>query len=134
MNKILDVVEDIKQNITDNQCKTIMESLMEINKINNQYKSIMESLENQERHKFMCLFNWLDTKLEITDNAYSCIKRRDLQKYVIMIYFDNRYNENIDFVKFCKIILCFQQKSKGVFINICMLSTEIKINIYRNIL
>jgi hypothetical protein len=30
MNKILDVVEDIKQNITDNKYKTIMESLMEI--------------------------------------------------------------------------------------------------------
>ena len=34
MNKILDVVEDIKQNIKDNQYKTIMDSLMEINKIN----------------------------------------------------------------------------------------------------
>ena len=33
MNKILDVMEDIKQNITDNQYKTIMESLMEMNKI-----------------------------------------------------------------------------------------------------
>ena len=32
MNKILDVMEDIKQNITDNQYKTIMESLMEISK------------------------------------------------------------------------------------------------------
>ena len=35
MNKILDVVEDIKQNIQDNQYKTIMESLMEMNKISN---------------------------------------------------------------------------------------------------
>ena len=34
MNKILDVVEDIKQNITDNQYKTIMESLMEISNTN----------------------------------------------------------------------------------------------------
>ncbi len=32
MNKILDVMEDIKQNITDNQYKTIMDSLMAINK------------------------------------------------------------------------------------------------------
>ncbi len=38
----------------------------------------------------MCLFNWFDTKLEITDNAYSCIKRSDLQKYVIANYFDYR--------------------------------------------
>ena len=30
MNKILDVMEDIKQNITDNQYKIIMDSLMEI--------------------------------------------------------------------------------------------------------
>ncbi len=29
MNKILDVVEDTKQNIIDNQYKTIMESIME---------------------------------------------------------------------------------------------------------
>ncbi len=95
MNTILDVVEDIKQNITDNQYKTIMESLMEVNKTNNQYKSIMESLENsiQERNKFMSLFNWLDTKLEITDNAYSCIKRSNLHIFVITNYFDNRYNE-----------------------------------------
>ena len=32
MNKILDVLEDIKQNITDNQYKTIKESLIEIEK------------------------------------------------------------------------------------------------------
>ena len=30
MNKILDVMEDVKQNITDNQYKIIMDSLMEI--------------------------------------------------------------------------------------------------------
>jgi hypothetical protein len=32
MNKILDVMEEIKQNITDNQYKTIMDSLIEIHK------------------------------------------------------------------------------------------------------
>ena len=37
MNKILDVMEDIKQNITDNQQKIIMDSLMEIHKIKNIY-------------------------------------------------------------------------------------------------
>jgi len=31
MNKILDVMEDIKQKITDNEYKILMESLMEIN-------------------------------------------------------------------------------------------------------
>ena len=30
MNQIIDVMEDIKQNITDNQYKIIMDSLMEI--------------------------------------------------------------------------------------------------------
>jgi len=39
MNKILDVMEDVKQNITDNQYKIIMDSLMEINKENGQEKS-----------------------------------------------------------------------------------------------
>ncbi len=31
MNKILDVMENVKQNITDNEYKIIMDSLMEIN-------------------------------------------------------------------------------------------------------
>ncbi len=35
MNKSLDVVEDIKENITDHQYKIFMDSLMEINKIYN---------------------------------------------------------------------------------------------------
>ena len=71
MNKILDVVEDIKQNITDNQYKTIMESLMEIN---NKDK-IPLLANNQERYKFVCLFNWLDTKLEITEDSDHSITR-----------------------------------------------------------
>ena len=33
MNKILDIVEKIKQKITDNEYKIIIDSLMEINKI-----------------------------------------------------------------------------------------------------
>jgi hypothetical protein len=46
MNKILDVVEDIKQNIKKNQYETIMESLMEINEI---YK-LPSLYGNQERN------------------------------------------------------------------------------------
>ena len=95
MNKILDVVEDIKQKLTDNEYKTIMDSLMEVNKIS-KFKILNE---DQERNKFVCLFNWLDTKLEITEYKNDCIKRGDLQKYVITNYFNNRYYENIDFVK-----------------------------------
>ena len=46
MNKILDVVEDIKQNITDNQYKIIMDSLMEINKIETKNKILKVLLLN----------------------------------------------------------------------------------------
>ncbi len=35
MNKILDVMEDTKKNITDKEYKTIMDSLIEIHKTNN---------------------------------------------------------------------------------------------------
>ena len=76
MNKILDVVEDIKQNITDNQYKTIMESLMEINNNGNKLPLLTN---NHKLNKIACLFNWLDTKLKITDYEYACIKKTDLQ-------------------------------------------------------
>ena len=95
MNKILDVVEDIKQNITDTQYKTIMESLMEINNTNK--LSLLTS--NYKLNKIICLFSWLDTKLKITDHEYNCIKKTDLQKYVITNYFDNCYYLYIDLVK-----------------------------------
>ena len=94
MNKILDVIEDIKQNITNNQYKTIMDSLMEVNKIS-KFKILNE---NHERNKFFCLFIWLDTKLEITENKEDCIKRGELETYIINNYFDYRYYENIKFV------------------------------------
>ena len=107
MNKILDIVEDIKQNITNNQYKTIMESLMEIN---NKDK-IPLLTNNQERYKFVCLFNWLDTKLDITEYSGHSITRNELQKYVITNYFNCRYYENIDFVKqILKIYLTFSTK------------------------
>jgi hypothetical protein len=96
MNKILDVMEDIKQNITDNQYKTIMESLMEINNNGNKLPLLTN---NHKLNKIACLFNWLDTKLKITDHEYACIKKTDLQKYVITNYFDNCYYLYIDLVK-----------------------------------
>ncbi len=61
MNKILDVVEDIP----DNQYKELSK---ECNKTN-----LLPLLsENQESNKFVDLFDWLDTKLEITDNENNC--------------------------------------------------------------
>ena len=110
MNKILDVVEDIKQNITDNQYKTIMESLMEINNDGNKLPWITN---NHKLNKIICLFNWLDTKLKITDHQYNCINKTHLQKYVITNYFDNCYYQNIDLVKqLLKIYFKFSTKEQ----------------------
>ena len=110
MNKILDVVEDIKQNITDNQYKILMESLMEINNNGNKLPLLTN---NHKLNKIVCLFNWLDTKLKINDDQYSCINRIHLQKYVITNYFDNCYYENIDLVKqLLKIYFKFSTKDQ----------------------
>ena len=91
MNKILDV-EDIKQNITDNQYKIIMDSLMEVNKIPLVYK-------NHKSNKFICLLQWLDTKIIITDDVNDKIKRNELYKFIIINYYYYNYYANIDFVK-----------------------------------
>jgi hypothetical protein len=55
-----------------------MDSLMKVYKMN-KINNLPLLSENQERNKFICLFNWLDTKLEITENRYRYIKRMDLQ-------------------------------------------------------
>ena len=93
MNKILDVVEDIKQNITDNQYKIIMDSLMEI------HKTPLMNNNNHMNNKFVCLFQWLDTKLELTDCRHDFIKRNELYKFIITKYFNDIFYKNIDFVK-----------------------------------
>jgi hypothetical protein len=92
MNKILDVVEDIKQNITDNQYKIIMDSLMEVHKIEN---------INIKSFTFKCytLMNWLDSKLVLDPEHYKQIKKTKLEEYIIKRQYDSRYYENIDFVK-----------------------------------
>ncbi len=58
MNKNLDVVEDIKHNIQDNQCKTIMDSFMEVTKINNNDNKSTLLSKNQEHYKLFYSFNW----------------------------------------------------------------------------
>ena len=94
MNKILDVVEDIKEIITDNQYKTVMDSLMEIHKIE-------ERNINNESTSYKCfaLLNWLDTKLELTDDSSDLIKKRDLYKFIISKFYQDLYFKNIDFMK-----------------------------------
>jgi len=110
MNKILDVMEDIKQKITDNEYKILMESLMEINNNGNKLPLLTT---NHKLNKIACLFNWLDTKLKINDDQYSYINRIHLQKYVITNYFDNCYYENIDLVKqLLKIYFKFSTKEQ----------------------
>ncbi len=88
MNKILDIVEDIKQNITDNQYKIIMDSRMEINKIEN---------KNVKSSAFKCitLMNWLDSKLELEPEGYNQIKKTELQEFIIKNLYDYKYYENI---------------------------------------
>ena len=103
MDEILDVMEDIKQNITDNQYKTIMESLMEVDKSNKKLLAI------NKPNKFVCLINWIDSKIEITNNKDDKIGRLALQKYIIVNYFDDRYFENIDFLK--EILKIYFEKS-----------------------
>lgn len=95
MNKILDVMEDIKQNITDNQYKVIMDSLMEIHKIKE------EKINNEcTSHKCIALLNWLDTKLELTDDSSDLIKKSDLYVFIITEYFNGvNYEYNKDFMK-----------------------------------
>ncbi len=63
MNKILDVVEDIKQNITDNQYKTIMDSLMEIHKTNNNGSLLPLLTVNQKLNKFASFFQLVKYKI-----------------------------------------------------------------------
>ena len=106
MNKILDVMEDIKQNITDNQYKIIMDSLMAINKDPIIYK-------NHKSKEFIWLLEWLDTKLEITDTCRDSIKRNELYKFIITEYFNDVYFQNEDFVKQVVKIFFFMHERKG---------------------
>ena len=96
MNKVLDVVEDIKNKLTDNEYKTIMDSLMEVHKIEN--KNI-----NIKGFVFKCftLMNWLDSKLifQLDTDTHKQIKKTKLEEYIIKRLYDNRYYENIDFVR-----------------------------------
>ena len=103
MNKILYIAKDIP----DNQYK---ELLKECNKAN----LLPLYSENQESNKFVNLFNWLDTKLEITDNENNCIKKIYLQNYVINNYFYYFNNRTYDFVKqILKIYFTFSTKKQS---------------------
>ncbi len=64
--------------------------------------------ENEERTKFIRLFNWLDKKLKSNS-----IKKTKLERYVTANYFEIWHHKNIDFAeKVLKVYLCSQQKNK----------------------
>ena len=86
MNKILDVVEDIKPNITENQYNKIMEGLNEIFPLLS---------ENRQLNRLIRFFNWLDTKLEITNNCDDSINRKELYKYINENYKESFYSNDI---------------------------------------
>ena len=122
MDKILDVMEDIKQNITDNQYKTIMDSLMKIHKDPIIYK-------NHKSNKFICLLKWLDTKLQLTDSCCDSIKRNELYKFVTE-YFNDVSFQNKDFVKqVVKIFFLCMKEKDTVFCIFIMLNIEIETTI-----
>ena len=54
---------------------------------------------NHKNNKFICLLQWLDTKLEITNSADDEIKRNELYKFIIINFYYYNYYANIDFVK-----------------------------------
>ena len=104
MNKILDAVEDIKPNITENQYNKIMEGLNEIFPLLS---------ENRQLNRLIRFFNWLDTKLEITNDWDDSINRKELYKYIkenykescnsngiIKLYFEFTTNEQTDYNEF----------------------------------
>ena len=76
MNKILDVVEDIKQNITDNQYKTIMDSLMKIKNENEKEERVTRLYYTQNEFDEMTKVTiklTINQFFEYTDDFYDCV-------------------------------------------------------------
>ena len=96
MNQILEIMEDIKQNITDKQYKTIMDSLKDI--YENKKNSISVSLS---RHNIIRLMDWLDYNLILLPETMDShrIKKKELNKKIIQDLYNGKYYDNINFVK-----------------------------------
>jgi hypothetical protein len=76
MNKILDVVEDIKQNITDNQYKIIMDSLMEIKNGKEKEERVTRLYYTQNEFDEMTKVTiklTINQFFEYTDDFYDCV-------------------------------------------------------------
>ena len=96
MNQNLEIMEDIKQKITDKQYKTIMDSLKDI--YENKKNSISVSLS---RHKIVRLMDWLDYNLILLPETMDShrIKKKELNKKIIQDLYNGQYYDNINFVK-----------------------------------
>ena len=76
MNKILDVVEDIKENITDNQYKIIMDSLMEIKNGKEKEERVTRLYYTQNEFDEMTKVTiklTINQFFEYTDDFYDCV-------------------------------------------------------------
>ena len=120
MNKILDVMEDIKQNITDNQYKIIMDSLMEINKEKGQEKKPLYYTQKEfdEMTKVVIKLSiefffeytndeqdaiWLDSIKRLIESklfSYNIVlSGDDLEKHILNIFKEKNLMRIGDFIK-----------------------------------
>jgi hypothetical protein len=100
MNKISDILEDIKQNITDNQYKTVMESLMEII-VKRQYYIRYTKEEFDETTKVMIKLA-IDSLFEYTEDEKNIIcidiiksDTQDKLNHYGIGFIDNKFEEYI---------------------------------------
>ena len=104
---IYEVVEDIKEKLTDCQYKIIMDNLMIIQQTSFLY-------ENDNRNNLISLCKWLDEELEITDCNYDFISKFDLHGHISYYFFYDEHYEHIDFIKlFLKLYFMHPTKKQG---------------------
>ena len=120
MNKILNVMEDIKQNITDNEYKIIMDSLMEINKEKGQEKKPLYYTQKEfdEMTKVMIKLSiefffeytndehdsiWIDSIKRLIESklfSYNIVlSGDDLEKHILKIFKEKNLMRIGDFIK-----------------------------------
>ena len=120
MDKILDVMEDVKRNITDNQYKIIMDSLMEINKEKGQEKKPLYYTQKEfdEMTKVVIKLSiefffeytndehdaiWIDSIKRLIESklfSYNIVlSGDDLEKHILKIFKEKNLMRIGDFIK-----------------------------------
>ena len=120
MDKILNVMEDVKQNITDSQYKIIMDSLMEINKEKGQEKMPLYYTQKEfdEMTKVVIKLSiefffeytndeqdaiWLDSIKRLIESklfSYNIVlSGDDLEKHILKIFQEKNLMRIGDFIK-----------------------------------